>query len=267
MDQKDYLTNKLKKFGLDDAKPRSTPCEVSEYESVDEAEIDDEYGCMVGSIIYAMTCTRPDLSWVVTKLSQYMCNPQPVHKSMLKHVFRYLLGSLDRNLTFTKSTELRISGYSDADWGTSKEDRKSISGYYFTLNKDGPAISWKTKKQTTIALSSCESEYIALTFAAKEALYLKQLIEELIFDTSLIVQLNVDNQGAISLARNPVQHQRSKHFDIKLHFIRDIVEKNLIKISYVTSNDNIADLMTKPCTKIKLRKFEEMLFGVNVAKC
>ena len=131
-----------------------------------------------------MTCTRPDLSWVVTKLSQHLNDPTQIHLVMLKHVFRYLLGTSDYNLTFRKSEGgLELSGYSDADWGACEENRKSISGYYFTLNKIGPAISWKSKRQSTVALSSCESEYVALTHATQEALYCHSYCE-------ILIQLN-----------------------------------------------------------------------------
>ena len=162
---------------------------------------------------------------------------------------------------------MKLVGFSDADWGSS-EDHKSISGYYFTLN-NGAAISWKSKRQSTVALSSCESEYVAMTVATREGLYLSQLLGDLVengvvsnplVDTSGF-ELFADNQGAISLTKNPVLHQRSKHFDLKLHFIRDLVDKKLVKISYVPTEDNVSDLMTKPFTKLKIQKFGRWLFG------
>ena len=179
------------------------------------------YKEMVGSLIYAMMCTQPDLSWVVTKLSQHLSNPTDVDCIMLKHVFRYIMGTLNYHLCFRKSVDgLKLNGFSDADWGTSV-DRRSTSGYYFSLNKDGPAISWKSKKQQTVALSSCESEYMALCAATQEAIYLSQLYNDLnIVEKSIEpVVVNVDNQGTIALAKNPVHHNRSKHIDIKYHFI------------------------------------------------
>ncbi len=280
MSQRDYLKSKIDKFGLSTAKPRSTPCETAGYTVHEDAECTTQYREMVGSIIYAMTCTRPDLAWVVTKLSQHLNNPTAVDTVMLKHVFRYLLGTLDYKLTFTKSEGggLELFGFSDADWGASTEDRKSISGYYFALNKNGPAISWKSKRQSTVALSSCESEYIALTYATQEALYLSQLLNDLLHDllpsksfnpitiNSSGVKINADNQGALKLSRNPVHHNRSKHFDIKYHFIRDSIATKKIDAVYVPSEENIADLMTKPFSKVKLRKFEEVLFGKKVSK-
>ena len=154
--------------------------------------------------------------------------------------------------------------------GANEEDRKSISGYYFALNPCGPAISWKSKRQATVALSSCESEYIALTHATQEALYLSQLLKDFIPEKSprptvikhsKSIQINADNQGAIRLSRNPVHHSRSKHFDIKYHFIRDSIQSKKIDTVYVPSEENIADMMTKPFSKVKLRKFHGLLFG------
>ena len=275
MDQSDYIRKKLVKFGLSDAKPRGTPCETGAYTVTNsDTEVDiQKYQEMVGSIIYAMTCTRPDLSWIVSKLSQHLKSPNIVDFVMIKHVFRYLLGTIHDKLKFTKSGGgLELFGFSDADWGACEEDRKSVSGYYFTLNRNGPAISWKSKRQATVALSSCESEYVALTHAAQEALYLSQLIQDFnpakLFRPTMIkhsgpVQIHADNQGAIRLSRNPIHHTRSKHYDIKYHFIRDSIHTKKIDTVYVPSEENIADLMTKPFTKVKIRKFHLLLFGME----
>jgi hypothetical protein len=164
---------------------------------------------MVGSLIYATTCTRPDLSWAVSKLSQRLSNPRDVDFTMLKHVFRYVQGSVDKCMTFTKTSTLKWEAHSDADWASSPTDRRSTTGYYFSLSKNGPAISWKTRKQQTVALSSCESEYMALCDSAKEAIYLSNVLKDFMNVLSPQfkpepVNIHVDNQGAISLGRNPV---------------------------------------------------------------
>ena len=166
MDQSHYLQNILQKYGMSDCKPRSTPCELSSTSpSVSECSLSDNprvYREVVGSLIYAMTCTRPDLSWVVSKLSQHLANPADTDWIMLKQVLRYLKGTLHYKLSYVKSENgLGLIGYSDSDWASSA-DRRSTTGYYFTLNCNGPPISWKTRKQQTVALSSCEAEYMAL---------------------------------------------------------------------------------------------------------
>ena len=133
MSQGEYIKKKLKEFGMADAKSRRTPCETSGYKYATEEEAETvKYREMVGSIIYAMTCTRPDLSWVVSKLSQHLNSPMPADTVMLKHVFRYLRGTIDHKLTLTKSEGgLQLLGFSDADWGSCLVDRKSTTGYYF----------------------------------------------------------------------------------------------------------------------------------------
>ena len=218
---------------------------------------------MVGSLIYGMTCTRPDLSWAVTKLSQHLEKPLHSDLVMLKHVFRYISGTLDYKLQFTKTKNgLKLIGYCDADWASSAEDRRSTSGYCFALNECGSSISWRSKRQNTVALSSCESEYMALTLASQEAIYLASLLQELLGSSSReTVKIFADNQGAISLTKNPVHHSRSKHIDIKYHYIRENVTNKNIDIVYVPSEHNVADIMTKSLAKVKLRKFVSMLFG------
>ena len=165
-------------------------------------------------------------------------------------------------MKFSKSKIWVLSGYSDSDWGSSY-GRKSTTGYVFSLNKNGPVIQWKAKKQPTIALSTCEAEYMAVCNAAQEATYLSRLLHSLkvlnVSNDPVIV--NVDNQGTIELSKNPVYHQRTKHIDIKFHYIRECVNENRIKLVYIPSGENVADIMTKPATKEKLLKFVKFLFG------
>ena len=264
MSQSKYLLSKLEKFGLDNAKPRSTPCELAGYDS-DNFEIDNNlnFGEMTGSLIYAMVCTRPDLSWVVTKLSQHLSDPSSADFITMKHVFRYILGTVNYQLNFRKSKNgLQFIGYSDANWGSSVVDRRSTSGYYFMLNESGPVIFWKSKKQPTVALSSCESEYMALCSAVQEAMYLERLLNDVLKSSFSPVTIFVDNQGTIALSKNPVHHNRSKHIDIKYHFIRENVKDEKVNLIYVPTDKNIADMLTKPSSKLKLMIFRDVLFGI-----
>ena len=264
MSQTKYLLNKLEKYGLDKSKPRTTPCELAGYNKMSTDPIDSNlnYRELVGSLIYAMTCTRPDLAWAVTKLSQHLADPTQADFTMVKHVFRYIRGTYDYKLTFRKTNDLKLVGFKDADWASSVEDRRSTSGYCFALNDSGPVVSWKSKKQPTVALSSCESEYVALCAGMQEALYLKRLLEELLQNSFGPIEINVDNQGAISLSKNPTQHDRSKHVDIKYHFCRECVSSGKVEVQHVSSEDNVADVMTKAASKGKLAKFRDKLFGV-----
>ena len=250
--------------------PRSTPCEQnpSMYYHDDDQEIIDEpqYRAIVGSLIYGMTCTRPDLSWVVTRLSQHLSKPTEGDWTLLKQVLRYIKGTLDQKLYFKKSeSSLKVFAYSDSDWASS-EDRRSTTGYYFALNEAGPAISWKSRKQPTVALSTCEAEYMALGETTQEAIYLKQILSDLqeVIGVDIDmepIQLYGDNQSSLVMIRNPVKHNRTKHIDIRYHFIRDYFNRKIIDIKYVETDKNIADIMTKNLPKYKLEQFKKPLFG------
>ena len=203
----------------------------------------------------------------MTKLSQHLSCPTKADWVIVKQVLRYIRGTLNYKLTFTKSKTEKVNlvGYSDADWASSVEDRKSTTGYLFYMNEEGPAISWKSKKQSTIALSSCEAEYMALTACTQEAMFLKMLLSEFEEQPNQCTPIYGDNQGAIALIKSPNNHTRSKHIDIKYHFIREKFHEQLIDVLYVPSNENIADLFTKPSTRNKLDTFNRTLFGKS--KC
>ena len=153
-----------------------------------------------------------------------------------------------------------IDGWCDADWASS-HDRKSISGYCFYLFNKSPLISWKSRKQPTVALSTCEAEYMALVSAIQEGIYLISLINEIQQTNLQFFSLRCDNTSAIALGNNPVQHQRTKHIDIKYHFIRQHIQKGSVDLSYVQSECNLADVFTKPVGGIRYQKFLPALMG------
>ena len=266
MNQTRYLETVLKRFKMEDCKPRATPCDVgsNNVQSDDSKELGDArlYREIVGSLIYCMSATRPDLCYVVTKLSQHMAKPTKAHLGMAKQVLRYIKGTLDYALKFQKSdVPLELSGFCDSDWGAS-EDRRSITGYGFHLSDEGPLISWKSRKQQTVALSTCEAEYMALAAATQEVKFLSQLLTDMSgTEQTKGVVLYVDNQGAIALAKNPVHHQRSKHIDIRYHFVRSEIQNGVLELVYVPTEDNVADVFTKPVAKPRLAKFAKTLMG------
>ena len=220
-----------------------------------------KYRQMVGSLIYAMTCTRPDLAFVVTKLSQHLSCPESADLAMLKHVFQYVKKTVSHKLSFIKQKEeIRLFAYCDADWATSA-DRRSISGYVVSLSNNGPPISWKSKKQASVALSTCEAEYVAMSIACQELIYLSRLINELLPSNMSPAILMNDNQGALALIKNPVKHSKAKHIDIRYHFTRECYQNDQVVIDYVPSSDNVADIFTKPPKRNLLVRFEQFLFG------
>ena len=264
MNQKRYIQKVLERFNMTDCKPRATPSEQKMDWSCDSNPADErKYREAVGSLIYLMMCTRPDICWIITKLSQHLSNPLECHWLAVKHVFRYLKGTIDHELVYRKSGEdLSVIGYSDADWASNPDDRRSISGYCFSLTPKGPLISWKSRKQTSVALSSCEAEYMALASAVQESLYLIQIMKDIDkryqSNPALIFE---DNQGTIALANNPVSRQKSKHIDIKYHFIRSELKNGKFVMKYCPTHDMLADIMTKPSTKFQLQKFRSLIFG------
>ena len=266
MSQHVYTEKLLEKYNMLDCKPRLTPCEQKLSFSEDADPFDPTtYREAIGSLIYLSTCTRPDITWIVNKLSQFNQNPTIQHWTAVKHVLRYLKGTTNFCLSFRKCKDgLNLTGYTDADWGSS-EDRRSTSGYCFSLNENGPTISWKSKKQPTVALSTCEAEYVAMTPAIQEAEYLLKLVNAMDRTTVLKeVTLNSDNQSAICVAKNPVTSQRIKHIDLKYHFIRDKINDGTIKMKYVPTDKNTADCFTKPLAKIRLDSVKPRLSGFQV---
>lgn len=233
MNQTKYILKMLERFGMSECKARSTPSEqklegipVADENEQSEPVDPKEYREIVGSLIYAMTCTRPDISWIVSKLSQNLAMPKVENLVAAKHVLRYLKGTADYELSFkTNKEDLNLIAYSDSDWASSVEDRRSTTGYCFSLTKQGPAIAWKSRKQPTVALSTCEAEYIGRATTAQENMYLSQLLNGMDNKMYSCTTIYGDNQGAIALSKNPVNRQRSKHIDVKYHFIREALSE------------------------------------------
>lgn len=264
MSQSRHIGKVLQRFGMSDCKLRSTPCE-QKLNFDEEGEVVDATGYreMIGSLIYIMTSTRPDLSWVVSKLSQHLAQPKQQHWVTAKQVLRYLKGTIEHELCYKRSDlGLRLEGYSDADWASDHSDRRSTTGYCFSLTTEGPVISWKSRKQPTVALSTCEAEYIALAASVQESMYLVQLLHGMDKNSQHTpVKIFEDNQGTIALSKNPVCRQRSKHVDIKYHFVRSAHIEGKVTIEYCPTENMVADVLTKPLTKAKFERFKRYLFG------
>ena len=259
MSQRDFIHKLLVKFQLVDAAPKSLPCETTsaKMDFPDSPLLDDPrlFREIVGSLIYVSTCCRSDISFVVSKLSQYMNAPRMAHLNAAKNVLKYLKGTINAELVYRKSDKpLILHGFCDSDFAGS-EDRRSVTGYCFKLNSESALISWKTKKQSVVALSSCEAEFMSITFAVQEGKFLRQLFADMLQCNRYDFQLFIDNQGALKLSQNPIHHQRSKHIDVKYMYVRQEIASGVVKPIYIPSNRNLSDVFTKPVSKAKLLSF------------
>lgn len=198
-------------------------------------------------MLYLAITSRPDIAYCVNYLSQFNTNYNSEHWQAAKRVLRYLKGTSNHGILYEhKGTYLY--GVVDADWAGNEVDRRSYSGYAFIFA--GSAISWEARKQTTVALSSTEAEYMALSEATKEALYLKGFLEKLNIKCNSVTMYN-DNQGTIKLVENNYFHSRTKHIDVRHHFVREANEQKLINIKYLPTDQMPADVLTKGLCRIK----------------
>lgn len=250
--QRGYILEILERFGMSECKPVTTPLEpgfklFGERGGTDEHEAKVPYRELIGALSYLSVGTRPDIAHTVSYLGQFNDCHGEVHWKAAKRVLRYLKGTSHMGLVFGHFDEPPVM-YTDADWGGCNVDRKSYTGYAFVVG--GAAVSWDSKKQQTVALSSTEAEYMALSEATKDAIYMRKLLES--FGINLkSVTLKNDNLGAQKLAVNPVYHARTKHIDIRHHFIRDAVKKKIMTVEYIPTSEMPADILTKELSRMK----------------
>jgi len=254
LSQKALIDRVIQQFGQSDSHPITTPMDPGlklrrpDKSSLSEQDIERlakvPYRSLVGCLIYLAVGTRPDISYSVQQLSQFLDCYSYSHWNAAIRVVRYLKGTRDLELTLGGDNEIKIMGFTDSDWANCPDTRRSVGGYLFTLGS-GP-ISWQSKRQRTVATSSCEAEYTAAFEASKEALWLRTLLSSINFVPTGPTPLLCDNNAAIILSGDPAFHARVKHFDIRYHFLRERVQSNEISLSYINTRDNIADIFTKP---------------------
>ena len=219
------------------------------------------YGSAIGSLMYAAVMTRPDLAYALSLLSRYLSNPDSTHVAALQRVFRYVKGTLDLGLCYGPGKDF-FHGFTDADYAGSKDGRQSTGGYVFFVA--GGAVSWSSKRQEAVAMSTCESEYYAMVEASKEALWLNRLLKELGYNGATpSALLWVDNQGAIALSENPEFHRRTKHIDAKYHWVRNEVANGSLQLEYIPTALMATDGLTKALTPKLFRRFLELLNMTN----
>lgn len=261
INQSVYAQALLKKFGLENSKHVSTPVEMNCVleKALDESDLFscETYQSAVGSLLYLSTKTRPDITFAVCNVAKYCSKPTTKHWSAVKRIFRYIRGTCDLGILYDGQNSNSCIGYSDADWAGDRNDRKSTSGYCFSLGSG--LISWRTNKQSCVALSTAEAEYVALAGAAQEAVWLKHLLDDLKFGVNAPIVINEDNQSAICLAKNPKDHPRTKHIDIKYHYVRELIIDNQVELQYCPTSDMLADIFTKGLSTDRFTRLRMML--------
>ncbi|KAJ9558089.1 hypothetical protein OSB04_012703 [Centaurea solstitialis] len=261
LSQSTYIDKVLKRFRMDESKKGFIPMQHGIVLSKTQCPVSSEdqdrmksvpYASAIGSIMYAMLCTRPDVAYSVSVTSRYQQNPGEPHWVAVKNILKYLRRTKEMFLVFGGSKdEISVTGYFDASFQTDRDDFRSQSGYVFTLN--GGAISWKSSKQDTIADSTTEAEYIAACDAAKEAVWLRNFLSDLrvVASISRPIDIFCDNSGAVAQAKEPREHHKSRHVLRKYHLIREIIGRGDVRICKIPTEDNVADPLTKPLARAK----------------
>lgn len=257
--QTGYARKILEKAGMNDCNPAKYPMDPKELLTKDEGgtAVDaTQYKSLVGGLRY-LVHTRPDIAYSVGVVSRFMERPTKLHVNAVKRILRYVKGTLQFGLTYSKQGGNNVLlGYSDSDLGGNLDDRKSTGGVVFYLNES--LITWVSQKQRCVALSSCEAEFMAATSAACQGIWLRNVLAQITGESIGPVTLCIDNRSAIDLAKNPVFHGRSKHIDIRFHFIRECVERGEVILKHVPSHEQRADVLTKALTTIKFEKLRSL---------
>jgi hypothetical protein len=208
-----------------------------------------------------LTLTRPDISFAVNKVCQFLHSPTTIHWTSVKRILRYLKGSTKLGVKIYRSNSLLVSAYSDADWAGCADDRRSTRGYAVYLRSN--LVSWSARKQATVSRSSTESEYKALANATSEIMWIQTLLYELKIPSPTTAKIWCDNIGPKYLSSNPVFHGRTKLIEVDYHFVRERVSRKLLKIDFVSTRDQVADGFTKPMTVWQLENFK---YNLNLRK-
>ena len=246
LSQTKSIVDAVARCGLDDAKINRVPIHVSTHltktgsKPIDKTQV--PYMELVGTLLYLASCTRPDISQAVGALSRYMAQPTEQHWKAAKGVLRYLSGTTTVGIAFSKGGSSLV-GYCDWDYAGDVDSRRSTTGYVFTLM--GGAVSWSSKLQSTVAVSTAEAEYMSAASAVKEALWLRKLLSDFEVMSTEPVLLFCDSQAALKLLVNPIVSARSKHIDVLHHFARERVARKEVKFEYLRTDLMIADCLTK----------------------
>ena len=244
LNQRKYIVDLLNEANMDHSSTAKSPLpsSLNIAEKGDPLPNIELYQRLVGKLIY-LTITRPDITYAVSLVSQFMHAPNSYHFQLVKRILRYLKGSITRGILMKKHNHFTIEGYTDSDWAGNAIDRKSTTGFCTFVG--GNLVTWKSKKQSVVARSSAEAEYRAMASTACEILWLKILLSDLGIKSNKPIVLHCDNQAAMHIAANPVFHERTKHIEVDCHFVRHQVQSNVLTTAYIRSSDQLADVFTK----------------------
>ncbi|CAJ2665853.1 unnamed protein product [Trifolium pratense] len=242
--QEKYARNIVKKFGMEGGSHKRTPAPTHLKLTKDEKGVDVDqslYRSMIGSLLY-LTASRPDIMFAVGVCARYQSEPKMSHLTQVKRIFKYVNGTCGYGILYTHGNDSTLIGYCDADWAGSADDRKSTSGACFFLGNN--LVSWFSKKQNSVSLSTAEAEYIAAASSCSQLLWMRQMLKEYSVEQD-VMTLYCDNLSAINISKNPIQHSRTKHIDIRHHFIRELVEEKIVTLEHIASEEQLADIFTK----------------------
>ncbi|XP_022017732.1 uncharacterized mitochondrial protein AtMg00810-like [Helianthus annuus] len=259
LSQQAYAKDIIHRVGMDSCKPTATPIDTQTKLGDTSGPLFDDpttYRSLAGALQY-LTFTRPDITYAVQQVCMHMHSPGLAHWNALKRILRYIQGTTDFGLHLHASSSLSIRAYTDADWAGCPDTRRSTSGYCVYLGDN--LVSWSSKRQSTISRSSAEAEYRGVANVVAKICWLRNLLLELRRPLSKASLVYCDNISAIYLSGNPVQHQRTKHIELDIHFVRDHAQKGLVRILHVPSRFQVADIFTKGLPRVLFDDFRSSL--------
>lgn len=259
--QMKYVIEVLRRFGMEHSNPVENPMVPGFKISKDEngVEMDGSFfKQLIGSLMY-LTATRPDIMYAVSLLSRYMSRPTEVHYSAAKRILRYLQGTTKFGILYKKEGNCELIGFTDSDYAGSVEDRRSTSGYVFMLS--GAAVAWSSRKQPIVTLSMTEAKFVAAAGSSCQAIWMQRVLKKIGYKGSESTVIFCDNSSTIKLSRNPVMHGKSKHIDVRYHFLRELVNDGVVQHQFCGTRHQLADILTKP---LKLESFRELRWKLGV---
>ena len=261
--QAKYVVDVLRRFGMEHCNSVGNPMvpgiKISKDEHGDEMD-GSLFKKMIGSLMY-LTATRPDIMYAVSLLSRYMSRPTGVHYEAAKRILRYLQGTSKFGIFYKRNGNHELIGFTDSDYAGSLEDRRSTSGYIFILS--GAAVAWSSRKQPIVTLSTTEAEFVAAAGSSCQAIWMQRVLKKIGYKGSETTLIFCDNSSTIKLSKNPVMHGKSKHIDVRYHFLRELVNDGIVQLQFCGTRHQIADILTKP---LKLESFRELRKKLGVCE-